>query len=185
MNRIFTLFFTVATLAFLSPSCQEPIPSETNNTKGAERDNIPVKDSLTSTSEMERNSSMKYDAELAKQLDADAYGMKPYVMAWLKKGPNRSTDTEEAARLQRAHLDNINQLAESGKLVLAGPFMDDGEVRGIYIFNVATIEEARALTATDPAIQTGSLIMELHPWYGSASLQLINEWHAKISKENI
>lgn len=63
-----------------------------------------------------------YDAELAARVGADDYGMKRYVMAMLKSGPNRSQSEEEAEKLQRAHLDNIGRLAEEGKLVLAGPF---------------------------------------------------------------
>lgn len=43
-------------------------------------------------------------------------------------------------------MDNINRLAEEGKLVLAGLFMDGREERGIFIFDVETIEEARNLT---------------------------------------
>lgn len=126
-----------------------------------------------------------FDAALAQALGADDYGMKPYVMAFLKAGPVRSQDSLEAARLQRAHLDNINRMAAAGKLILAGPFLDEGEVRGIYIFNVATVEEAQQLTATDPAIQAGRLVMDLHPWYGSAALQEVNARHQKIAKEKI
>tara|TARA_R110001583_G_scaffold24869_5_gene90477 strand:- start:3670 stop:3873 length:204 start_codon:yes stop_codon:yes gene_type:complete len=47
--------------------------------------------------------------------------------------------------------------------VLVGPFFDDGDIRGINIFNVTTIEEAEKLTESDPAIKAGRLIMELHP----------------------
>ncbi|MBX2876212.1 MAG: hypothetical protein KTR30_29100 [Saprospiraceae bacterium] len=126
-----------------------------------------------------------YDAELAESVGADPYGMRQYVMAFLKAGPNRSQDSTEAAALQRAHLDNIGRLAEEGKLSLAGPFLDGGELRGIYIFNVSTIEEARALTETDPAIQQGRLVMELHPWYGSAALMKVNEIHKRLGKEEI
>ena len=104
-----------------------------------------------------------YDSLLAVETGADDYGMRKYVLAYLKAGPNRDQDSTETARLQRAHLDNITRMAEEGKLVLAGPFLDDGEVRGIYIFAVETIEEAKALTTTDPAIQAGRLIMDLHP----------------------
>src|ERR1700741_871405 len=83
-----------------------------------------------------------YDAELAAKLGADQYGMKQYVMAFIKAGPNRSSDSTERARLQMAHLKNIMKMADEGKLVVAGPFMDDQPIRGIYIFNVKTIEEA-------------------------------------------
>ena len=90
-------------------------------------------------------------------------------MAFLKSGPNRDFSQEEAKQLQLKHLENIEKIA-AGKLVVAGPFLDDGEIRGIYIFNVKTIEEAEELTNTDPAIKAGSLVMDLKPWYGSAAL---------------
>ena len=118
------------------------------------------------------------DTLLARQLGADDYGMKKYVMAFLKAGPNRDRTKEEATRLQKAHLQNISRMAEEGKLVLAGPFMDQGEIRGIYIFNVTSLDEARELTETDPAIQAGSLVMELRPWYGSAALLKVNDIHS-------
>lgn len=126
-----------------------------------------------------------YDSIFAQRLGADAYGMKPYVLAFLKRGPNRSQDSLTAAQLQKAHLDNIVRMAEAGQLVLAGPFLDNGDVRGIYIFNVATVEEARRLTETDPAIQAGRLIMELHPWYGSATLPLITPLHGRLEKTSV
>ena len=123
-----------------------------------------------------------YDSVYAEELGADDYGMKQYVMAFLKAGPNRDLDSAKSAELQRAHLDNINRLAEEGKLVLAGPFLHDGDLRGIYIFNVETIEEAEELTNSDPAIQEGSLIMELVPWYGSAAVMEVNRIHNQVAK---
>ena len=126
-----------------------------------------------------------YDSLMAAQTGADPYGMRQYVLAYLKAGPNRDQDSLEAAQLQRAHLDNITRMANEGKLVLAGPFMDDTEIRGIYIFAVETIEEAEELTKTDPAIQAGRLVMDLHPWYGSAALMKVGELHEKLAKENI
>lgn len=126
-----------------------------------------------------------YDKTLADSVDADEYGMKKYVMAFLKSGPNRDQDSITKVNLQRAHLDNITEMANAGKLVLAGPFLGDGEIRGIYIFNVETIEEAEALTNSDPAIQAGSLVMELKEWYGSAALMLVNENHKKLAKSAI
>jgi uncharacterized protein YciI len=123
-----------------------------------------------------------YDAALAARLGADENGMKTYVMAFLKAGPNRNRPREEAQKLQAAHRANINRLAKEGKLVLAGPFADNGELRGIYIFDVKTIAEAEALTKTDPAIQAGQLVMELHPWYGSAGLMTIPALHERIEK---
>lgn len=126
-----------------------------------------------------------YDSALAKQIGADDYGMRTYVMANLIAGPDRDQDSITAAKLQRAHLDNITRMAEQGTLVVAGPFMDEGDVRGIYIFAVETIAEAEELTSTDPAIKAGRLEMELRLWYGPAALMLLKEMHPKVSKKSI
>ncbi|MDX6530789.1 MAG: uncharacterized protein QOH41_3079 [Blastocatellia bacterium] len=88
-------------------------------------------------------------------------------LALLKKGPNRKEgDGETAAvqELQKAHLANINRLAEMKKLIVAGPFGDDGVLRGIFVFRVASLQEAQDLCATDPMIKIGRLAVELHPW---------------------
>jgi uncharacterized protein YciI len=126
-----------------------------------------------------------YDEAAAREFAADRYGMKKYVLAFLKRGPNRSADAKKADELQAAHLKNIGRMSAAGKLVLAGPFLDDGELRGIYIFNVATVAEAEALTRSDPAIQAGSLVMELKEWYGSAALVAVNGIHGRLAKEPI
>lgn len=126
-----------------------------------------------------------YDAELAARLGADEYGMAKYVIAFLKRGPKTDHPPEEAQRLMKAHLENIGKMADAGQLVVAGPFLDDGALRGIYIFKVATVEEAKALTATDPAVQAGRLEMELHPWYGSAALQEVNGIHQRLQKTSL
>ena len=125
-----------------------------------------------------------YDSILAKEYGADQYGMKTYVIAFLKSGPDRIEDKVKAAELQKAHMSNIKRMSEEGKLLLAGPFLDNGELRGIYVFNVATLEEAKELTASDPAIQAGSLEMELKEWYGSAALMGMNDLKEKITKIN-
>lgn len=127
----------------------------------------------------------QYDSILAKKLGADEYGMKTYYFVYLKAGLKRDQTKEEADRIQRAHMDNIGRLANEGKLIIAGPFLDKGDVRGIYIFNVSSLEEAEQLTNTDPAVISGRLIMEIHPWYGSASLMMIPELHKKVAKTEI
>jgi uncharacterized protein len=126
---------------------------------------------------------VNYNAELAQKLGADELGMKSYVIAFLKAGPVKLTDSLQREELFKAHLKNIVRLEEEGKLLIAGPFLDDQPLRGIYIFDVTTIEEARQLTSTDPAIKTGTLIMELHPWYGSAALKQIPDLHKQIQKK--
>ena len=106
-------------------------------------------------------------------------------MAFLKAGPNREEDPVKANELFVKHMKNIQRMAEEGDLILAGPFFDSGDLKGIYIFNVTTIEEAEALTKTDPAIATGHLKMELHQWYASAALMGVNDVHNTITKTDI
>lgn len=139
---------------------------------------------LVGTGRVDGAEAEEFDAELAAELGADDYGMRPYVMAFLKSGPNPSEDAERARELQAAHLANIRRMAEQGQLVLAGPFMDGGDIRGIYLFATDDVEQARKWTATDPAIEAGALAMELRPWYGSAAILEVNQLHARIAKEN-
>lgn len=128
---------------------------------------------------------LTFDSLKANRFGADDYGMKTYVMAFLKKGSVRPADSLESQRLQNAHMANISRLAQEGKLVLAGPFYGNDSLRGIYIFNTRSLDSAMKWTQTDPAIQQKSLKMDLKLWYGSAALMGINEVHPKISKKKI
>ncbi len=94
-----------------------------------------------------------------------SYVMKQYIMCFLLKGENRNQSEEEAAKIQEGHMQHINDLAEQGLVVLAGPFGDDSEKRGILLFDVGSVEEAEKLEADDPAVVEGRLKMEFHPWW--------------------
>jgi uncharacterized protein len=92
--------------------------------------------------------------------------LKQYYFVMLVKGPHRDDiDSLSLAKIQEGHMANINKMAESGKLQIAGPFGDDGNWRGIFIFDVATEEEVIELIKNDPAIQSGRLAYEIHPWW--------------------
>jgi uncharacterized protein len=90
--------------------------------------------------------------------------LKAYYLVILKKGPNRNQDSITAARIQKEHLENINRLAETGKLNIAGPFLDDGDMRGIFIFDSGNEQEVRSMVDSDPAVKAGRLTYEVHPW---------------------
>lgn len=90
--------------------------------------------------------------------------LKPYFLVILKKGPHRDQDSATAAKIQKAHLENINRLAALGKLNVAGPFLDDGDIRGIFIFDSGNEEEVKGFVENDPAVKAGRLIFEIHPW---------------------
>ena len=98
------------------------------------------------------------------------WAMRTYVLGFIYRGPNRITDEKAADELQRAHLANNRRLADEGKLILAGPFLDKTDLRGVWLFDVETVEEAQALCDSDPAIQAGTLRVELHPWYSAKGI---------------
>lgn len=132
-----------------------------------------------------KKTSPKFDAKLAKKLGADEYGMKTYVFATLKTGKAKITDKKEIEKLQAGHLKNITRLEEEGKMVLAGPFFDGGNERGIFIFNVSTLDEAKKLIETDPAVKAGLFEFEMKLLYASAALLELLEIHKKIQKKSI
>jgi len=129
----------------------------------------------------------KFDAVLARKVGADKNGMRAYVLAILKTGPNDAKVQGDARKeIFKGHFANMNRLAAEGKLAVAGPFDDPKKIyRGLFIFAVSTVEEAKALAETDPTIKSGVLIVEFVPWYGSASLMLSNEFHEKVAEKNL
>jgi uncharacterized protein YciI len=92
-------------------------------------------------------------------------GLASYYFVLLTRGPQWTADkTPATEKIQTAHLANITKLHDAGKLVLAGPFTDDGNWRGIFIFKTSSIEETKSLVDNDPAVQAGRLSYEIHPW---------------------
>lgn len=127
-----------------------------------------------------------YDSTLAKKLGADDYGMKSYVFVILKTGTNTTTDKAFIDSCFSGHMANIISLVNEGKLIVAGPLgKNDNAYRGIFIFNVPTIEEAEDLVQTDPAINSKLLDADLYSWYGSAALPEYLETSLKIGKYKI
>lgn len=108
--------------------------------------------------------------------ECDANGMRIYQMGFLTRGEQWTPEANDATRaLQRAHLENITRLAEEGSLLIAGPFAyedsdEDQSLRGIFIFDVPTREEALRLSQSDPAVQAGRLAIRIVPWYGPCGL---------------
>ena len=122
-----------------------------------------------------------YDAALAKRLGADAHGMRHYVLVILKTGPSPVPKGKARDAMFEGHFANITRLAKAGKLALAGPFGENTEGwRGLFVMAVETVDEARALTQTDPVIRNGEMVAEYHPWYGSAATMLIPELHEHL-----
>ncbi|MFY0654260.1 MAG: hypothetical protein JXQ96_19640 [Cyclobacteriaceae bacterium] len=96
------------------------------------------------------------------------YVMKRYYMGFLKRVPDKpELDSAKVMEIQMAHQAYMSKNAEDGLLLIAGPFGDDGDMRGIVIYDVATMEEAEAIIKNDPAVKAGRLAIELHPWWAA------------------
>lgn len=90
--------------------------------------------------------------------------LEPLIFGFLVDGPTRTHDEATAAEIQKGHLAYMASLADQGTLVMAGPFMDGNSPRGIVVYRVKTIDEAKTLAAGDPAVKAGRLMLEAHPW---------------------
>lgn len=137
---------------------------------------IPEKDTIISNP--------NYDKVLADQLGGDDYGMKSYFLVILKSGENKTTDKDFINECFRGHMDNIQKLVDQGTLIVAGPLgKNDNNYRGIFILNnVSSLEDARELLLTDPAIENKLLDFEIYTWYGSAALPEYLPYSDKIWK---
>ncbi len=93
------------------------------------------------------------------------YLMQQYYMVFLKSGENRGQDSTETAKLQKQHLAHLERMAVEGYASLIGPFGDDGDIRGIVVFNTKTLLEADSLSKLDPMVKAGRLKTEVHPWW--------------------
>jgi uncharacterized protein YciI len=124
------------------------------------------------------------DAALATRLGADERGMRSYVLVVLRTGPTRVPDGAAREAMFAGHFANMERLAKAGKLVLAGPFEQDPDGwRGLFVFAVADVEEARQLVATDPVVVQGEMVAEYHRWYGSAAVMVVPDTHARIAPQ--
>ncbi len=107
-----------------------------------------------------------------------------YVFVVLRSGANSGQKSaEERKAIQAAHMANINRLADEGVLLVAGPFESpnpDPTRRGIFIFDVDSVERARELTNTDPAVQAGVFGMDLYPLATQADLRAVQAADRKV-----
>lgn len=125
----------------------------------------------------------KFNSKLSKRLGADERGMKMFVMCILKTGPrDAEIKGKERDDIFEGHFANITRLSDEGKLAVAGPFgKNDRAYRGLYVFNVKTIEDAEKLVTLDPAVKAGIFVPELTLWYASAALMVVPETHKRIT----
>jgi len=132
-----------------------------------------------------QNTNPNYDAALAKKLGADAYGMKPYVLVLLTSGSNPDKKSAIRDSCFAGHMKNMDRWVAQKKLIVAGPIeKNSNDYRGIFILDIPTVEEAKNLLESDPAIKAKYLKPEIYTWYGSAALPVYLETADKIWKGN-
>lgn len=100
------------------------------------------------------------------------YLMQQYFIVFLKKGPNRSGSKAETDSLMTLHLAHLGRMYKEGYASISGPFGDDGDIRGITIYNTPTLEMTDSLARLDPMVKSGRLIVETHPWWAAKGFPL-------------
>lgn len=93
------------------------------------------------------------------------YEMKRYWLVLLYRGNTKGQDTLSAAKIQKAHMNNIERLAADGKIIMAGPMGGKGDLRGIFVMDGKDSSEIAGHVKIDSAIVTGRLRFEIHPWW--------------------
>ncbi|WP_298550355.1 hypothetical protein [uncultured Algibacter sp.] len=102
----------------------------------------------------------------------DTILMQQYFMAFLKRGPIRGQNEEESAELQKLHMEHLGKMYDMGYADISGPFGDDGNMRGVTIYNVPTLKMADSLANSDPMVIAGRLEIEIHPWWAGKGFPL-------------
>lgn len=124
----------------------------------------------------------RYDSELAKKTGANEMGMRSFILVLLKSSGKPVPAGKERDEMFAGHFANMKKNAAEGKLVLAGPLDGVDGMRGLFVFAVENIDDAKKLTETDPVISKGEMVAHYHKFYGNAGIMLLNEMYEKITK---
>ena len=165
MKRIFLASITV--LFFLS--CNQVVQESAQNEKvsAAESNQISIAEKKE---KLQKDGFQIFD--YVDEKTGDTMLMQQYFMVFLKSGPNRSQTKAEADSLQTLHLAHLGKMYELGYADISGPFGDDGDIRGITIYNTPTIQFADSLANLDPMVKAGRLTIEIHPWWAAKGFPL-------------
>lgn len=101
------------------------------------------------------------------------YHMKQYWFVLYTKGTDTTRlDSATSTALLKAHLEHQDQQGKRGLIVMAGPFGDKGDRRGLLLYDCETREEVEGYLLQDPFVKRGKLAYEIHPWYGAVGTRL-------------
>jgi uncharacterized protein YciI len=163
-RRIIALPLLLCLLVFTRCKTDSPVKTNPTPETPAAKSTVEVKQELTDQG---------YEIfDYVDQKTGDTILMQQYFIAFLKSGPKRSQTKEEADSLQVLHLAHLARMYEEGHADISGPFGDDGEIRGITIYNTPTLEMADSLANMDPMVKAGRLVIEVHPWWAAKGFPL-------------
>jgi len=169
MKQYILLFFALA----LTVSCKKTVENTTDetskivNSEVADEVQNEVQEVEPSVASLKEEITAK-GFETFDYVDAktkDTILMQKYFMVFLKKGPIRTQNEQVIKELQEDHLEHLSRMYEEGYADLIGPFGDDGDIRGIAVYNVPTLKMADSLAKLDPMVKSGNLEIEVHPWW--------------------
>lgn len=89
--------------------------------------------------------------------------MTKYYLTLLIADPK--ADANATQKLLLPHLWDIRHNLDDKKYVSAGPFDGKSEIRGLFIINAASLDEAQAIAQSDPMVKAGLLKAEVHTWW--------------------
>ena len=177
--RIFSIALLILLVVF---SCKDEPKTMINELEDLQTETVVEKDTVLEVVEPIVKTTKQIKEELTSKgfktfdyVDAksgDTILMQQYFMAFLKTGPIRGQNEEESAELQELHMEHLTKMYEMGYADISGPFGDDGELRGITIYNVPTLKMADSLANADPLVIAGRLEIEIHPWWGAKGFPL-------------
>ncbi len=167
MKKCFLLIIALTAMA----SCNQS--KETRGIPGPEEVEMRQPDTVEYTIEQKAEGLNKQGYQtFVYEEGGEKYLMQQYYLVLLKSGKVRSQDSATAAKLQQQHMAHLNRMATEGYMSLAGPMGDDGEIRGISVYNTPTFEMADSLARMDPMVQAGRLEVEIHPWWAAKGEKL-------------
>ncbi|HQV37714.1 MAG: hypothetical protein IPO60_02795 [Flavobacteriales bacterium] len=100
------------------------------------------------------------------------YHMKQYWFVLYTSGDAPPLDSATSALTLKQHLEHQEEQAERGLIQMAGPFGDDGDWRGLLLYDCDSREEVEGYLRMDPFVKAGRLKYEIHPWYGAVGTTL-------------
>ncbi len=74
---------------------------------------------------------------------------------------------DEADRLQRLHIAHLQAMTEAGQIRVAGPFDEqpDPALRGMALYQTGSLERAKELANSDPAVIAGRIEVDVMYFY--------------------